>query len=63
VEDVHTFGEYLHLRVRSAEGPMERLPKRMAATGIPLTHLIPVAPSLEDVFIQLLEMEERTNGS
>jgi hypothetical protein len=42
---------------------MERLPKRMAATGIPLTHLIPVAPSLEDVFIQLLEMEERTNGS
>jgi ABC-2 type transport system ATP-binding protein len=63
VEDVHTFGEYLHLRVRSAEGPMERLPKRMAAAGIPLTHLKPVAPSLEDVFIQLLEMEERTNGS
>jgi ABC-2 type transport system ATP-binding protein len=63
VEDVHTFGEYLHLRVRSADGPMERLPKRMAAAGISLTHLKPVAPSLEDVFIQLLEMEERTNGS
>jgi ABC-2 type transport system ATP-binding protein len=61
VEDVHTFGEYLHLRVRSAVGPLERLPKRMAAADIPLTHLKPVAPSLEDVFIQLLEMEEQTN--
>lgn len=63
VEDVHTFGEYLHLRVRSAEGPLERLPKRMAAAGVPLSHLKPVAPSLEDVFIQLLEMEEQTNGN
>jgi ABC-2 type transport system ATP-binding protein len=63
VEDVHTFGEYLHLRVRSAKGPLKRLPKRLAAEGIQLTHLIPVKPSLEDVFIQLLEMEERANGN
>jgi hypothetical protein len=39
------------------------LPERLAAAGVPLTHLKPVAPSLEDVFIQLLEMEEQTNGS
>ncbi|HTX92785.1 MAG TPA: ABC transporter ATP-binding protein [Anaerolineales bacterium] len=58
VEDVHTFGEYLHLRVRSAKGPLKRLPKRMEEAGVPLTHLIPVAPSLEDVFIQLLEEEQ-----
>ena len=63
VEDVHTFGEYLHLRVRAPEGPLARLPEHLAAAGIPLTHLKPVAPSLEDVFIQLLEMEEQTNGS
>jgi ABC-2 type transport system ATP-binding protein len=63
VEDVHTFGEYLHLRVRAPEGPLARLPERLAAAGVPLTHLKPVAPSLEDVFIQLLEMEEQTNGS
>ncbi|HVM72830.1 MAG TPA: ABC transporter ATP-binding protein, partial [Anaerolineales bacterium] len=62
VEDVHTFGEYLHLRVRSPEGPLARLPERLAAAGIKLTHLIPVSPSLEDVFIQLLEMEEKNNG-
>jgi len=63
VEDVHTFGEYLHLRVRSAQGPLERLPGRMQAAGVPLIHLKPVAPSLEDVFIQLLEMEDQTHDS
>lgn len=62
VEDVHTFGEHLHLRIRSAEGPLERIPKRLAEAGITMTHLIPVAPTLEDVFIQLLEMEGETNG-
>ena len=62
VEDVHTFGEYLHLRVRAPEGPLSRLPESMAAAGVHLTHLIPVSPSLEDVFIQLLEMEEENNG-
>ena len=62
VEDVHTFGEYLHLRVRAAEGPLSRLPERLKAEGVHLAHLIPVSPSLEDVFIQLLEMEENTNG-
>jgi len=63
VEDVHTFGEYLHLRVRSSEGPMQRIPARLAEMGITMTHLIPVAPTLEDVFIQLLELERETNGA
>jgi ABC-2 type transport system ATP-binding protein len=63
VEDVHTFGEHLHLRVRSAQGPLERLPARLQAAGVPLHHLRPVTPSLEDVFIQLLSMEEQLNGN
>ena len=62
VEDVHTFGEYLHLRVTSAQGPLERIPKQLEAAGITLNHLIPVAPTLEDVFIQLLEKEGDLNG-
>jgi ABC-2 type transport system ATP-binding protein len=62
VEDVHTFGEYLHLRVTSAQGPLERIPRQLEAAGITLNHLIPVAPTLEDVFIQLLEKEGDLNG-
>jgi ABC-2 type transport system ATP-binding protein len=63
VEDVHTFGEHLHLRVRSAQGPLARLPGRLQAAGVPIHHLKPVTPSLEDVFIQLLGMEEQPNVS
>jgi ABC-2 type transport system ATP-binding protein len=62
VEDIHSFGGYLHLRVRSAEGPTARLPARLKAAGVSMTHLIPVAATLEDVFIQLLETEGVENG-
>jgi ABC-2 type transport system ATP-binding protein len=57
VEDVHSFGGYLHLRVRATGGPAARLPAQLKAAGVTMTHLIPVAPTLEDVFIQLLETE------
>ncbi|HEY9152401.1 MAG TPA: ABC transporter ATP-binding protein [Anaerolineales bacterium] len=62
VEDVHTFGEYVHLRVRSAEGPLTRIPQRLKEAGIVLHHLNSVVPTLEDVFIQLLETEGVANG-
>ena len=63
VEDVHTFGEHLHLRVSSASGPIERIPARLKAAGITVQHIGEVAPTLEDVFIQLLEIEKSTNGN
>jgi len=62
VEDVHAFGDSLHLRVRSAEGPLARIPARLAEAGITLLHLKPVSPTLEDVFIHLLEVEKAPNG-
>lgn len=62
VEDVHSFGGYLHLRVSSPEGPTSRLPAQLKAAGVSVTHLIPVSPTLEDVFIQLLETEGELNG-
>ncbi len=57
VEDVHTFGEHMHLRVHSPEGPKQRIPVRLEAAGISMTHLVSVPPTLEDVFIHLLETE------
>jgi drug efflux transport system ATP-binding protein len=63
VEDVHTFGNALHLRVSAPTGPLERLPERLSQTGIHLTHISPVAPTLEDVFIQLVESDRGSDGS
>ncbi len=57
VEDVHTFGEYLHLRVSSAAGPLGRIPSGLKEAGVRLNHLYPVPATLEDVFIHLLETE------
>jgi drug efflux transport system ATP-binding protein len=57
VEDVHSFGGYLHLRVHAADAVMKRLPAKLKAAGVTMSHLHPVPPTLEDVFIQLLETE------
>ncbi len=57
VEDVHTFGNLLHLRVSSAEGPMQRIPARLEAASVSMTNLAPVPATLEDVFIHLIETE------
>jgi ABC-2 type transport system ATP-binding protein len=57
VEDVNSFGEYLHLRVSSPAGPLERLPAQLESAGIHINHLHPVSATLEDVFIHLLETE------
>ena len=62
VEDVHSFGGYLHLRVRSPQDVMGRLPGQLEAAGVQVGHLYPVSPTLEDVFIQLLETEGEPNG-
>lgn len=55
VENVQAFGDRLHLRVREAAGPLARLPGALGAAGIAVLHLKPASPTLEDVFIQLLE--------
>ena len=62
VEDVQAFGDRLHLRVRDAAGPVARLPGQLTAAGVSLIHLQPVTPSLEDVFMQLLETDNHGNG-
>jgi ABC-2 type transport system ATP-binding protein len=59
VEDVHAFGDRLHLRVSDPSAVSARLPGVLAAAGVRLIHLKPVTPTLEDVFIQLLKMDNQ----
>ena len=59
VEDVQAFGDRLHLRVRSLAGPLARLPIALASGGVALIHLKPVSPTLEDVFMELLDAKQK----
>ncbi len=59
VEDVHAFGDRLHLRVREPSGPLQRLPSALAQANIAVLHLKPVPATLEDVFIELLENDQK----
>jgi ABC-2 type transport system ATP-binding protein len=54
VLDALTFGDRLHLRVRSATGPLQRLPGMLAAAAVSVAQLRAIPPTLEDVFIALL---------
>ena len=54
VEDVLAFGDRFHLRVTDPAGPLDRLPAALAAAGVEVVRLRPIAPSIEDVFISLL---------
>jgi hypothetical protein len=49
VQDVHAFGDYLHLRVRSAEEPLSRNPAELAESYIAIQHFKPVPATLEGV--------------
>jgi ABC-2 type transport system ATP-binding protein len=55
VEDVRTFGDRLHLRLRVGVSELPQLPVALAAANIQMSLLRPVIPTLEDVFIGLLE--------
>jgi ABC-2 type transport system ATP-binding protein len=59
VLDVAIFGRGLHLMVDDAETTGARVRQALAAKGIAVQSLERIAPSMEDVFVALIEAEER----
>jgi ABC-2 type transport system ATP-binding protein len=59
VLEVAVFGGGLHVSVNDAESAMQRIRERLAERGIPIRRLEKILPSLEDVFVALIEMEDR----
>jgi len=57
--EVAVFGSGLHVVVDDAEGSMERIRRALGARGIAISRLEQIEPSLEDVFVALIEAEER----
>jgi len=49
----------VHLRVRDPERARERIQRALRARGIAISRLDVVAPSMEDVFVAVIEEAER----
>ncbi|MCS7156211.1 MAG: ABC transporter ATP-binding protein [Blastocatellia bacterium] len=60
VEQIAFSGPGLHLRVRDPHRASERIRQLLHARGIALSRLEVVPPSMEDVFVALIEEKERS---
>ncbi|BBO79004.1 ABC transporter ATP-binding protein [Desulfosarcina widdelii] len=63
VRDVALFGAGLHLKVDDAETVTIRIREIAERLGIVDMTIAPVPPSMEDVFVSLIEKEDRQNGN
>ena len=57
--DVAVFGGGLHVRVTSAEAAIPEIQEALEKAGIRIFKLEPISPSMEDVFVSLIEQEEK----
>jgi len=57
--DSAVFGGGLHVAVDDPAAAAPRIREALAARGIAIRHLEPVLPSMEDVFVAMIEQEER----
>jgi ABC-2 type transport system ATP-binding protein len=58
VRDCSVFGNALHILVDNAENSLRELPELLAAKGLPPRHMARIAPTLEDVFVQLIAADQ-----
>jgi ABC-2 type transport system ATP-binding protein len=59
VEDVAVFGGGLHVKVDDVEAGLEETRKTLEAAGIQIRVLEPIQPSMEDVFVTVLEHQDQ----
>lgn len=59
IEDVAVFGSGLHVRVKSGIDATSSIRRRLESAGVDVRQLEPIEASMEDVFVGLIEAEER----
>jgi ABC-2 type transport system ATP-binding protein len=57
--DVAVFGGGLHVTVDDPAAAAPRIRQALSSRGIAIHHLEPIQPSMEDVFVAMIEQEER----
>jgi ABC-2 type transport system ATP-binding protein len=59
VHDVAVFGGGLHVTVDDVDDTIQEMRRALSAKGIAVQRLEPIQPSMEDVFVAVIEAEER----
>jgi hypothetical protein len=59
VEKTSLFGTAVHAVVRAGSGSVDRLKQALAESGQPFSSVQSVVPSLEDVFLDVVDRLER----
>ncbi len=62
IRDVAVFGSGLHVTVEEPRSAIASIRGTLAANSIDIRKLEPIEPSLEDVFVSLIESEDRISG-
>jgi ABC-2 type transport system ATP-binding protein len=63
VTEVAVFGGGLHVTLREEAGGSEAIRKALASHDVPVRDLKRIEPSMEDVFVTLIEREEKRKSS
>ncbi|HYK18387.1 MAG TPA: DUF4162 domain-containing protein, partial [Bryobacteraceae bacterium] len=59
VSDVAVFGGGLHVTVENDQSAMPKIREVLEKAGVQVPILEPIEPSLEDVFVAMIEREDR----
>ena len=59
IKDVAVFGGGLHVALEELESGTNEIRRRLQSEGIEIRRLEKIQPSLEDVFVALIEAEEK----
>jgi ABC-2 type transport system ATP-binding protein len=59
IVDVAVFGSGLHIKVSDQARAIEEIRSALSGAGIKIGELEPIPPSMEDVFVGLIEEQER----
>ncbi len=62
IQDVAVFGGGLHLKVQDSGLAIPEIYRELEQAGISVTILDSILPSMEDVFVSLIEKEEKDKG-
>ena len=62
VLDAALFGNGLHVRTEDPEAAREAITRVLADMHSPVENLAPIEPTMEDVFVAMIEREDRSGG-